>query len=246
MTFIASKTVLRLFIGGIIILVLLGATLFISIFVFGVQNELVRKERMWKEEVEVSPTNFILVHKYLVEWTPRFNSFGAVHIMPPEEAKFYQHDFVIVEIPWKSDNLRWAGFGYPLSIRSHEEKLYLIVLDKTDYQRNRFRFFAQSHGGFSEIPAKDYPKEIATQNLCLNKKEGFRNDGTVINPIEIAIKLDVADSCFQASYTAMIWYQLETGKEYFEIQKTTAFIDERFLQEFLKEHNVERLTQIAK
>ena len=214
---------------------------FTAISCDGTKNRLVREDRLDERKVEVSPSLFVPYAEHQTVWRPKHKSFAAVHVLDQEKEEFYQRDTTILEVTWKGENLHWAGFGIPISIRSFEDRLYLIVFDReTDYVRKRFRYFRQDAGGFREIPPAEYPKEIATQNLWLKETDGFEADGkTPIYPRKIARELDPGDAHFRRSLTAEIWHQLETGKEYYENLDNT--IGEDFLRAYLKKYDVQRL-----
>jgi hypothetical protein len=210
------------------------------------KNKLVRKERIEITEVEISPSNFISYREYVTTWKPKHDSFAAVHVMDWEDEEFYQRKVVVMELELQDKKFTWAGFGTPISVRLHNNELYMIVLDsETDYTRMRFRFYHNKLGGFSEIPASDYPKQIAIQNLALKKTDGYEGDGkTPIRPTEITKKLDPNDIHFRRSLTAKIWYQLVTGTEYFEEKNST--IDKTFIEEYIKQHKTVKLNDIVR
>ncbi len=211
--------------------------------VFPIKNKLVREELIHSDEVEVSPGKFVPYREYVMAWKPKYESFGAVHGLDWEEDEFYQRTIVVLEVSWKDEQLHWAGFGIPISIRSRENTLYMIVFDKeTDCKRARFRYYRQVQGGFSEIPANDYPKQIATQNLWLKETDGVLADGTPVRPIDIARELDPNDVWFRRSLTAEVWHQLATGKEYYQNKRN---VDKTFLEDYLRQYRVQKLDTIV-
>src|SRR5262249_4415906 len=126
--------------------------------------------------------------------------------------------------------------------RYWKDNLYMIVFDRDSVPvtQSRFRFYHQSHGVLVEIPAENFPREIATQNLWLSNQNGYR-DGKSINEVDIAKALDPTSVDFRDSLTARIWLQCETGEEY----STGRLVDQLFLESYLNKYKVERLLQIV-
>jgi len=205
------------------------------------ENPLVRKPVTGTKGVEVAPGEFIEYQEHLVLWEPKQTSFEAIHALPAEEQRFFQRDTTWLSIPWQNREVLWVGFGIPITLRAHEGRLYLIVFDRdSDFHRIRFRYFRQDHNTLAEIPAAEFPRLIATQNLWLKRENGQRN-GKPVDEVEAAIRLDPENPDFRDSLTAMIWFQLETGKEYYAMDSV---IDQKFLEEYLQKYPVQKLTRI--
>lgn len=206
------------------------------------QNELVSEAGDGIGRAEVDPGRFIEYREHVERWELKHKSFTAVHVLDAQEPKFYQRDTTYLSIPWQGQDLLWVGFGVPICLRSHNNLLYLVVFDRdSDLSKTRFRYYRQDHSVLAEIAAKDFPREIAVQNLWLSKENGFR-DGKPINQVEIAKNLDPEDIDFPRSLTAKMWMHLETGKEYYETQNDSASVD--FLKRYLRKHDVVRLKTI--
>lgn len=209
---------------------------------FGFENTLVREGSDTTRKAEVEPGNFVSYQEHLEKWVLKHKSLGAVHILPTQEPAFYQRNTTYLSIPWQGHQVLWVGLGVPICLRSHGNQLYLIVFDReSDFKQIRFRYFRQDHGVMAEIVPKDFPKEIAVQNLWLEKESGFR-DGKPINEIEIAKNLDPASIDFQESLTAKIWAHLESGKEYYEIKDTP--VAASFLKDYGEKYRVKKLPKI--
>jgi hypothetical protein len=99
-----------------------------------------------------------------------------------------------------------------------------------------------AQGVLAEVRPREYPKDIATQNLWLSREGGMRN-GKVIDEVEIAKALDADDIDFQCSLTAKIWCQLESGKEFYEMDVA---VNPRLLSDYLADHNVQKLKAILR
>ncbi len=209
----------------------------------GVENRLVREAVDIRGRAEVEPGRFIDYREHAERWGLKYKSFGAVHLLSTPKAEFFQHDTTYLSIPWQGRQVLWVGPGVPICLRAHSNLLHLVVFDReSDESRIRFRYFRQDHGVLAEIAARDFPAEIAVQNLWLRRENGFR-DGKPIDEVEIAKGLDPENVDFAQSLTAKMWRQLETGEEYYEIQDTPVAV--QFLKEFLRKHRVERLRTIV-
>lgn len=202
-------------------------------------NKLKRSEKLSERSAEVSPGEFVKYKQHDLTWDLENGSFTAVHSMENEKRKFWQTDIAFIEIAWKDRKIQWVGAGVPISLRVWKGNLHMIVFDRdTDFSKIRFRYYREKHDVLTEIDARDYPPEIATQNLWLKADNGTRMDGTASNEYDTTRELNPKDVYFRRSLTAKIWAQIETGKEFYELDVD---IDESVLQDFLKKHAVERL-----
>lgn len=210
----------------------------------GSENTLVRESIDTTRKAEVEPGNFVTYREHLEKWALKNKSLGAVHVLATQEPAFYQRDTTYLSIPWQGQEVLWVGLGVPVCLRSHSNQLYLIVFDReSDAKQIRFRYFHQNHGAMAEIAPKDFPKEIAVQNLWLKKENGFR-DGKPIDEVEIVKNLDPGSIDFQDSLTAKIWAQLESGKEFYEIKDTP--VAAGFLKNFSEKYSVKKLPTVIK
>ena len=209
-------------------------------------NRLVKQAGTRTQEAEVAPGQFVTYQEHLIVWELEDGSWEGVHGRRTEKAKPHQKDSSTLVIPWQGGEVRWTGVGVPITLRAWNEQLYLITFDReTDFSKIRFRYYRQDSATLVEMPAAQFPKQIATQNLWLKTHNGFRPDRTVINDLQIARDLDPADRCFRSSLTAKIWMQLETGREFYEIHNVVT-PEQAFLEGYLKQHNVVKLTQIQR
>jgi hypothetical protein len=213
----------------------------ISMASFGQVNQLKKTEQLLDKQAEVSPGVWVKYQEYRTKWELGNGSWGAVHGgMASEKGKFWQTDSEWMSILWHGEDITWLGVGEPICLRAWKDELYLIVFDRDSVvNQARFRFYHQSHGVLAEIAAKDFPREIAAQNLCLTTQNGYR-DGKPINEVEIAKALDPTSIDFQGSFTAKIWLQCETGKEY----DPGRDVEQSFLESYLKKYAVVRLLEI--
>jgi len=197
------------------------------------KNQRVYRPRLVTGTVQVSAGTFVPYERYIAAWDLKYGSFTAVHVMRCEDAAFYQKDTYYLRIPWHGENILWVGLGVPIAVREYKGHLYMIVFDReTEYRKIRFRYYRQADNTFLEIAADEYPREIAVQNLWLGDQYAK----------EAVMKLDPDDTHFQRSLTAKIWRQLETHREYYEMDYT---IEAEFLRGYLEKYEVRRLDLVV-
>ena len=102
--------------------------------------------------------------------------------------------------------------------------------------------------GFKEIKAKDYPRDIATQNMLLDGIGRARDiNGKLIDELKILRELDVNSPFFERSYTSLIWASLELNMPYYEIDETLGGEDlEKNAKEYAKKHKPIPLKNLIK
>ncbi len=170
------------------------------------------------DEVEVAPNKWITVNQWATQ----------LIISRGDET-----------LTWKEE-----GDETPVTLREWEDKLFLITFDRSNFNKIRFRYYAESGDGFKEIEPDDFPKRIATQNLWLTaESNGATVDGPVY-PLELVLNLDPEEIWFCRSLTGMIWCQLMTGKEYWEIEETVE--PQPLVREFSKKYKPIKLTAIIR
>ncbi len=213
----------------LIVIMLLAGLVF-----FGITNKLVKTETTSTKTVEIAPGKYIEYQEHFLHWGLKHESMFAVHALPMQKAKFYQRDTKYLSIPWNGEELFWIGVGIPVSLRSYKDNLYMITFDReSDFRKIRFRYYKQNHNVLSEISYKDYPKSIATQNLWLNKED-----------LKLLREFDPDDFWFRESLTANIWYQLETGKEFY--QQKGIDISAEFLKNYIEKNKIQKLERLLK
>ena len=95
------------------------------------------------------------------------------------------------------------------------------------------------------INAGDYPREIATQNMWLSAKTRFvRVNDILVDEWQMLRALDIKSPAFDSSMTAKIWFQIETGKEYYEISYVD--LNEKFINEYVEKYKPIALPTIVK
>lgn len=158
------------------------------------------------EEIAVSLDHRAKAEIRYSDWKLEDESFQGVHTKRAEARRFFQKDTTYLRVTVADRSVDWVGLGTPVVIRESEDTLYLVVFDReTDFAQIRFRFFAERHNGFHEIPAREFPGGVAVQNMWLEDR-----DKTLV------ANLDIAATGFSESLTARMWRQILTATEYFE------------------------------
>lgn len=187
----------------------------------------------WAEYAEISPGEFLAFEQCDTVLDPELARSLHPDMFPDD-----LDDSSEVIIPWKENKIHWKGVDVPISLRVHQDTLYMIGFDReTDHQNWGFRFYKQEGNEFKEIAPDQYPKSIATQNLWFS--EIHKNIDNVI----LAINLNPKASRFDDSLTAMIWCQLMTGKEYYEISLNRDAI-RKICKEYIAKYKPIKLTKI--
>jgi len=111
----------------------------------------------------------------------------------------------------------------PISITYYNQSFYIIYFDReTDFNKITFRFFKSiDKGKFKEIESRQFPKQIAIQNRWFDNQEKQNKTKQ--------LQLDNIKS----SLTAKVWYQLEKGVNYYEMQ---SYIPLDFLQAYKEKY----------
>ena len=126
----------------------------------------------------------------------------------------------------------------------------MIAFNRQDMNAMRFVYYALNTkgDGFKEIKAKDYPRDIATQNMWLDGIGSARDiNGNLIDELKILRELDVDSMFFCQSHTAMIWACLELDSPYYEIDETLDIEDlEKNAKEYAKKHKPIPLKNLIK
>lgn len=205
-----------------------------------------------KRQLEVSPGK--LVEVQLRAMTPNNHqgaSAGEIwEAIRASKLKRYYEMFE-VHIPWGNTNLLWKGFAVPICIREFSDTFYIIALDRTTLgvtadaeNQQQFKYYRQDGGSFKEIVPSDFPKQIAIQNDGFYLGRSFSVGEKRCDGVRSARELDVADPCFQRSYTAFVWLQLATGIPFHEAHKRRGTVDEKMLSEYARTNRPIKLTII--
>jgi hypothetical protein len=116
-------------------------------------------------------------------------------------------------------------------IEKYKNVFYIATLDsKTNIRHSEFRFFKEDGNGWAEINFKDFPKEIAYQNVSISNK-----------PI-MSRELDYKDLNFNISLTGYLWVLLECGNQYFEQKE----FNQEFYLHFYEKHLLKKDNGVEK
>ena len=178
-----------------------------------------------KEEVEISPGVFIVLHKS--DWTvdDPGNTSGE------EQTR--------LKIPYRGEVIHWEGVDIPVVLREHEQRLYMIGYDRETGRRSaekqgkdwheRHCYYRQDDERLIEISPDEFPKEIAIQNMWLQDVE-----------LQEVLELNTASIGFRLSSTAYIWEELMTGKT------SRDSVDKHLLDEYIRLYKPVNLTMIKR
>jgi hypothetical protein len=150
---------------------------------------------------------------------------------------------------WKDKNVGWKGKEIIISLREYDGTLYMVGYNREESQKSRLAFFKlnQKGTGFMPIKAADFPKQIATQNMALDLGYGNRHvrvGEDFIDTWSVIRSLDITNRYFKLSLTAAMWYQLETGTEYYKQSRSD--LTQQFLKDFVTKYKPIALPTIVK
>lgn len=137
---------------------------------------------------------------------------------------------------WNGRLVEWTGVEIPITLREHDGRLFMIGFNRESFGKTRFEYFElNSEGtGFSSIDPKKFPGSIATQNMWLSPDTRYLRVGeTRVDKWEMLRTLDTENPYFRQSFTAYLWYQIETGVERYEMPR---LIDEDFIRGYVQKH----------
>jgi hypothetical protein len=180
----------------------------------------------WREVVALADGTLITVnHRHSNDPCISFGLFGGI-------GSGDDH-FSVAEFAVPPGKFRWAVARdeRPIVLRLDQDRPWLATFDRTDMRNIGFRFYTFAENGRArEIPAADFPKRLAIQNLWLSKANGTR-DGRPVNEYEIAAALDPGSIDFPRSLTAKLWLCLDQGLPYGGDE-----VDPVFLGEYKKKY----------
>ncbi len=138
----------------------------------------------------------------------------------------------------------------PISLREKNGTLYMIAFNRQDAKAMKFVYYVLNAkgDGFKEIKAKDYPRDIATQNMWLDGMGRARDiNGNPIDELKILRELDVNSPFFERSYTVADLGCLELNMPYYEIDETLGDEElEKNTKEYAKKHKPIPLKNLIK
>lgn len=137
---------------------------------------------------------------------------------------------------WDGKRVGWRGKEIPITLREQDGTLYMIGFSRENARKNRFVFFILNAKGtgFAKVSPRDFPKQIATQNMWLGGPRFVFVGSDRIDTVEVLRRLDIRSRYFGVSMTAHVWYQLAKNVERYAMPYD---VDYAFLQDYVSRHN---------
>ncbi len=205
----------------------------------------------YKSEVEIAPDRWVILERKSDVYTSDLEAKKNPHQLTAFDAakQFANHmatsgtklkklesEFAF---DWNGKRVAWKGKDVPITFREHEGNLYMVGFNREDMHRCRFTFFKlnEKKMGFEMIKPNTFPRQIATQNMWLNARSRYTKIYDSIAKKEFRVDewqmlrtLDLQSPAFGSSFTAKMWYQLETGTEYYKISNSD--LTQQFLEDY--------------
>lgn len=136
---------------------------------------------------------------------------------------------------WDSKQVAWEGKEIPITLRELDGRLFMIGFNREDLQRQKTRlvFFEMSDDGssFTQIPPNSFPRKIATQNMWITPNRYARTNEGIVDMLDLVKNFETDSRLFARTFTAKMWYQIETGTELYSMPST---IPQEFLEQYVK------------
>jgi hypothetical protein len=150
---------------------------------------------------------------------------------------------------WNGKSVAWKGKEFPITLREHKTSLYIVGFNRQKIDACRLVFYklGKEGVGFEVISPADFPRQIATQNMSMNLIIGERHvrvGKDLIDTWPVIRSLDITNRYFKLSLTAAMWYQLETGKEYY--MQSRSDLTQQFLQDYVAKYKPIALPTIVR
>jgi len=150
---------------------------------------------------------------------------------------------------WKGRKIGWKGKEIIITLRECDDTLYMVGYNREVSQKDRLVFFIlnEKGSGFRTIKAAAFPKQIATQNVALDFGNGNRKvrvGEDFIDTWPVIRSLDVTNVYFSLSFTAAMWYQLETGTQLY--MQSQSDLTQQFLQDYVAKYKPIALPTIVR
>ena len=222
-----------------------------------------------QSEVEISPGRWLTVERksevYKPEWDARHRPRKDPHKVTFTEAiqQFVDSapdskaaDTILrldsaFTFDWNGKNVEWKGKEFPVTLREHEGSLYMVGFNRQDIHKCRFVFSRLRKDGskFEVIGSTEFPRQIATQNMSINLLHAgrlVRVGDDLVDTWKVLQTLDIQSRYFRISsnLTAAMWYQIETGTEYWKISNSD--LTQQFLQDYVAKYKPIALPTIIK
>jgi hypothetical protein len=150
---------------------------------------------------------------------------------------------------WKDKKVGWKGKEIIITLRECDDTLYMAGYNREVSQKSRLIFFKinEKGSGFAPIKAAAFPKQIATQNVAIDFGYGSRHvrvGEDLIDTWTVIRSLDITNRYFKLSFTAAMWYHLETGTEYYNQSRSD--LTQQFLKDYVTKYKPIALPTIIK
>jgi hypothetical protein len=154
------------------------------------------------------------------------------------------------KVTWPGKRNRLGESELPVTLRSHEGNLYLIVRNREDLQKSKHFYLKLDPSGtrFVKISPGEFPKQIATENMTAlyPRRVGVGNPTKWIDSWEVIRKLDFENPYFVHSETANLWIQLETGLDAATVERMNFEQREPIIREYAKKYQPIRLPTVRR
>ncbi|MDD4443217.1 MAG: hypothetical protein PHX41_15075 [Kiritimatiellae bacterium] len=222
-----------------------------------------------QSEVEISPGKWLILERetevYRPEWEARNRPKKNPHRLTfldairqfadsapdPKAADTILNLEGAFTLEWKGRKVAWKGKEFLITLREHAGTLYMAGFNRQDIDKCRLVFSKLRDKGdcFEMISPADFPRQIATQNFSLSLLTGKRQirvGDDLIDSWQVLRTLDIQNPSFGSIYnlTAAMWYQIETGTEYWRISDSD--LTQQFLQDYVAKYKPIALPTIIK
>ena len=185
-----------------------------------------RESEKWEENVKLQNGKIIEVHYYF----SKIRYYGARHGFgfgggDPRHKIWFEYE---------GRKYKWDRKYMPILLNYDNGIIYLVIsywdgsFGKIGFRLYKFK------DDWEEISEKDFPRNIAVQNLNLKKNIGYYK-GKPLSEYKVVQEREPKDYLFQKSKTAKLWLWLENRDKYFEYSDSDP-IDESFLAEYKRKY----------
>lgn len=159
-----------------------------------------------------------------------------------------------MEFEWNSKTVKWEGKEeIPITLREYNDTLYMVAFNREESAQGKshlvFLKLGNKGTSFEAIAPRDFPRQIATQNMWLNPRfrhikiyDSIADKEHVVDEWQMLRTLDINSPAFDRSLTAKIWCQIETGTEYDQI----GTVNQKFLEDYMAKYKPIALPTIVK
>lgn len=209
-----------------------------------------------KGELEIAPGKWLQIQGFVTVPPADLISARNPHQLSTLDAIKQFVDYAVASAPgdekcrlefeWNAKSVKWEGKKeIPITLREHNSTLYMVVFNRAEAAQGKshlvFLKLGKKGKSFKTIKVADFPRQIATQNMWLGPRF-VRTGENLIDQWQMLRKLDIHAPGFGRRFTAMMWYQIETGTEYDQI----GTVDQEFLENYMAKYKPIALPTIFK